>query len=113
MKLTVLLTLLFAVSACATSEPPKQLVRVGPSNYSAEQVEAICRSEALNTRAAVRASGPSRVTVNTQPASTGGGFAGGFADSFSRQMNSSGPSGREEGKAAYAACAARNGYLLR
>lgn len=80
------------------------------TTYNAEQVHAICHSEALNTQSAVRASAPARITVNTAP--TGGGFAGGFADGFNRNFNP-GPSGNREGKAAYAACAARHGYVVR
>lgn len=111
-KLTAFLGVM-VLSGCLSSEDsgPKTLVPVSTNvTYNAEQAHAICHSEALNVRSAVRASGPTRITVNTVP--TGGGFASGFADGFNRNFNP-GPSGDREGKAAYAACVARHGYVLR
>lgn len=114
MKVSLLAAAMVVVLAgCASSEADvaKSLLPVGEDiAYNAEQVYAICRSEALNTRSAVRANRPSQVVVNTAP--SGGSFMRGFAESFNRGLNS-GPSGFEEGKAAFAACAARHGYVIR
>lgn len=99
------------LSGCVSSEisQAQTLVRVTDNaEYNAEQVHAICNSEALDTRAAIRANRPTRITVSR----SGGGFSGGFADGFNRNFNP-GPSGNREGKAAYASCAARHGYVIR
>lgn len=111
-KLTIP-SILIALSGCMSPESEKSITLVPVAKnieHNAEQVHLICHSEALNVRQAVRSSGPTRITVNTAP--TGGGFAGGFASGFNSSYNP-GPSGNRESKAAYAACAARLGYVTR
>lgn len=107
-----LITVVLALQGCtSTPEVLPTLVPVGQDiAYSPEQAQAICYSEALNVRNAVRSSAPTRVVVNTAP--SGGGFGGGFAEGFNQSYNPR-PSGNTEGKAAYAACAARLGYVVR
>lgn len=104
---------LTAISGCMSSEKeePKTLILVSSNaTYNAEQAHAICHSEALTMRASIRANQPTRVIVNTTP--SGGGFAGGFADSFNKSFDPQ-PSSRRETEAAYSACAARLGYVVR
>ena len=119
--------LLGATSGCTSRPTPQELYSVQPSAYIAEQVHAICYSEALNIRAAVRATGKSQPnvpdtyrtncntlgsTVSCNTTAGAPGFASGFAKGFNKSFDS-GPSGRSEARAAYDACVARHGFIRR
>lgn len=129
MRKALAMTLVICVVGCRSG--PENLIQVAPSAYSREQVHAICKSEALNVGAAVRAANPApeyqplpppapryRTTCNNiggmVSCDTGrlpAGFGRGFAEGFNRSYRPGGASGWTDTRAAYEACAAKLGFL--